>query len=299
MGPTWGWEDPGGPHVGPMDFAIWVVLVGDIWDAWCVRIYMAWCKLCCVWLNPIHKKPNLDDRFAANCIWDCNNSDVIMGAMASQITNLAIVYSTVYSGADQRKHQSFRVTDLCVGNSPVTGEFPAQMASNAENVSIWWRNHIMPTHALHLWYVICYARLRARVSTWSCGNKHKHSYWGQNKMAATLQTMNFFVFWHRFHWSVSPRVQFTVHKSVLIQIMVWHRIGHKPLPEPIMTQFTGAYIDESPGLIAWLEAWMGICIDVNHVGLVLLGYSPYGCFNKKVNSVFCELRQQHFCTVLL
>ena len=23
MGPTWGWQDPGGPHVGPMNFAIW------------------------------------------------------------------------------------------------------------------------------------------------------------------------------------------------------------------------------------------------------------------------------------
>ena len=32
--------------------------------------------------------------------------DVIMSAMASQITSLTIVYSTVYSGADQRKHQS-------------------------------------------------------------------------------------------------------------------------------------------------------------------------------------------------
>ena len=29
----------------------------------------------------------------------------------------------------------------CWGNSPVTGEFPAQSASNAENVSIWWRHH--------------------------------------------------------------------------------------------------------------------------------------------------------------
>ena len=28
-----------------------------------------------------------------------------MGAMASQITNLTIVYKTVYSGADQRKRQ--------------------------------------------------------------------------------------------------------------------------------------------------------------------------------------------------
>ena len=33
-------------------------------------------------------------------------TDVIMSAMASQITSLTILYSTVYSGADQRKHQS-------------------------------------------------------------------------------------------------------------------------------------------------------------------------------------------------
>ena len=33
-------------------------------------------------------------------------SDVIMSVMASQITSLTIVYSNVYSGADQRKHQS-------------------------------------------------------------------------------------------------------------------------------------------------------------------------------------------------
>ena len=33
-------------------------------------------------------------------------NDVIMSAMASQITSFTIVYSTVYSGTDQRKHQS-------------------------------------------------------------------------------------------------------------------------------------------------------------------------------------------------
>ena len=32
--------------------------------------------------------------------------DVIMGLVASQITSLTIVYSTIYSDADQRKHQS-------------------------------------------------------------------------------------------------------------------------------------------------------------------------------------------------
>ena len=34
-----------------------------------------------------------------------------------------------------------RVAGLCDGNSPVTGEFSAQSANNAENVSIWWRHH--------------------------------------------------------------------------------------------------------------------------------------------------------------
>ena len=35
-----------------------------------------------------------------------HSNDVIIGAMASQITSLTIVYLSVYSGADQRKHQS-------------------------------------------------------------------------------------------------------------------------------------------------------------------------------------------------
>ena len=41
-----------------------------------------------------------------------------------------------------KKTLKFRVTGLCAGNLPVTGEFPAQMASNSENVSIWWRHHV-------------------------------------------------------------------------------------------------------------------------------------------------------------
>ena len=40
-----------------------------------------------------------------------------------------------------KKTSKLRVTGLCEGNSPVTGEFPAQRASNAGNVSIWWRHH--------------------------------------------------------------------------------------------------------------------------------------------------------------
>ena len=54
-------------------------------------------------------------------------------------------YSTVYSDWS-KKTSKLRITGLCAWNSPVTGEFPAQMASNAENVSIWWRHHACPAN---------------------------------------------------------------------------------------------------------------------------------------------------------
>ena len=44
-----------------------------------------------------------------------------------------------------KKTSKLHVTGLCVWNSPVPGEFPAQMANNAENVSIWWRHHVSCT----------------------------------------------------------------------------------------------------------------------------------------------------------
>ena len=41
-----------------------------------------------------------------------------------------------------KKTSKLRVTGLYAVNSPLIGEFPAQRASNAENVSIWWRHHV-------------------------------------------------------------------------------------------------------------------------------------------------------------
>ena len=40
-----------------------------------------------------------------------------------------------------KKTSKLRVAGLCAGNSPMTGEFHAQMASNTENISISWRHH--------------------------------------------------------------------------------------------------------------------------------------------------------------
>ena len=68
--------------------------------------------------------------------------DVIISTIASYITSLTIVYSNVYWGADQRNIKAPRHWPLC-GEFTGTGEFPAQRTSNAENVSIWWRHHVI------------------------------------------------------------------------------------------------------------------------------------------------------------
>ena len=69
-------------------------------------------------------------------------NDVLMSMMASQITRLTIVYSTVYSGADQRKHQSSAPLAFLRGihrwsvNSPHKGPVTRKMFKNiiSENI---------------------------------------------------------------------------------------------------------------------------------------------------------------------
>ena len=48
-----------------------------------------------------------------------------------------------------KKTSKLGVTGLCAGNPPGIGEFPAQLASYVENVSIWWRHHGYE-HSTHL-----------------------------------------------------------------------------------------------------------------------------------------------------
>ena len=79
-------------------------------------------------------------------------NDVIMSSMASQITSLTSVHSTVYSRCRSKKTSKLRVTGLCAGNSPVAGEFPAQRSSNAENVSILVTSLWCCAMIIFLWY---------------------------------------------------------------------------------------------------------------------------------------------------
>ena len=79
-----------------------------------------------------------------NEMMETHYNDVIMSAMASQITGVFIVNSTVSSGADQRKHQSSASLAFVWGihrwtvNSPHKG-----LVMLLKNVSIWWRHHAL------------------------------------------------------------------------------------------------------------------------------------------------------------
>ena len=58
----------------------------------------------------------------------------------------SLLFAQLLVQAQLKKHQKVRVIGFCVRNSLVIGEFPTQKASNAENVSIWWRHHGRISH---------------------------------------------------------------------------------------------------------------------------------------------------------
>ena len=133
-----------------------------------------------------------------------------MSAMASQITSLSIVDSTVYSRRRSKKTSKLRVTGLCEWNSPVTCEFSAQMASNAQNVSIWWRHHGM--NSVHRsWDVLNNINIFA---VFTCVNDYYNSFSTQYQWA----------FWAILASKTAGR---TVSKSLIIImcIIIWQ--GHE------------------------------------------------------------------------
>ena len=92
MGPTWVLSAPAGPHVGPMN-----LVVRDDLPTTSVRASQG------QWETSLPPSIGYTRGDARS---DFHYNDVTMGAIASEITSLAIVYSTVYSDTDQRKHQS-------------------------------------------------------------------------------------------------------------------------------------------------------------------------------------------------
>ena len=89
---------------------------------------------------------NMVHSRASTLRWRHNGCDSVSNPPASRV--FILIRRT------SKKISKLRVTVLCAGNSPETGEFPAQMASNAENVSIWWRHHEASASNPVMWTVL-------------------------------------------------------------------------------------------------------------------------------------------------
>ena len=87
--------------------------------------------------NILYKAPLAGSGFYQN-----HYHDVIMSAMASQITGVSIICLTVCWGAGQRKSQSSTSLVPVRGDPPVSGGPHSQRASDAENIRVWWRHHV-------------------------------------------------------------------------------------------------------------------------------------------------------------
>ena len=85
----------------------------------------------------------------------CHYSDVIMGTIASQITSLTVVYSTVYSDADQRKYQSSASLAFVWGihrrpvNSPHKWPVTRKMFPFDDVIMAFWLNY--QWGLIHIW----------------------------------------------------------------------------------------------------------------------------------------------------
>ena len=75
--------------------------------------------------------------YALSFQWRHNESD----GVSSHQPHHCLLSRLFWRGS--KKTSKLLVTSLCAGNSQMTREFPAQMASNAKNVSIWWRHYVV------------------------------------------------------------------------------------------------------------------------------------------------------------
>ena len=187
-------------------------------------------------------------------------NDVIMGAMASQITSLTIVYSTVYSVEDQRKHQSSASLAFVWGshrrpvNSPHKGPVTRKLFP-FDDVIMWEE---CSTGSLSDPYSRTKGAYRqgnslernAALSKIHNQPAYKHDKWASNTLKLKRNGWHFaneifkWIYWIKLFETIQISLNFVPNdtKSTLFKAMAWHRIGDKslhdkPLPEPILTKF--------------------------------------------------------------
>ena len=91
----------------------------------------------------------------------------------------------------------------------------------------------------------------------------------QTKFSTPFSLIKSFVFWIEFQWQLFLMV--INNKSAQVQVMAWCQTGGKPLPEPMLTQFTYAYLrhhgDELRNFI--LRTICALSVKISHLATML------------------------------
>ena len=141
MGPTWVLSAPDRPYVGPMNLAIreglffFLMKKEFFLDNRCALLSNDNCSETVEEQKTFQQSETWKSWMKLSLLWRHNEPDGVSNHQPH-----GCLLNRLF-GHRSKKTSKLRVTGLCAGNSSKTGEFPAQMASNAENVSIWWHHH--------------------------------------------------------------------------------------------------------------------------------------------------------------
>ena len=126
-------------------------------------ILLMWRHCNCRWIGVTHQTCSKTHRTQAITMTSCNERDGVSNHLLHDCLLNRLFKAQI------KETPKLRVNGLCEGNSLVTGEFPAQRASNAENVSIWWRHYgYKPPGPITI------RPISTSVATWQCPTVHLH-----------------------------------------------------------------------------------------------------------------------------
>ena len=188
--------------------------------------------------------------------------DVIMDTMASQITSLTIVYSNVYSGADQRKHQMIMMIITIKKPTWITHlqnicpDINKTRTSNPLNNTLQWRhnehnvvfNHQPYDCLLNLYSGTDQRKHQSSASLAFVRGIHRRPVNSPHKWPVTRKMVPFddVIIGHHLTDDTFKCIFMIENFCILIRIPLKFvpkgPKGDKSLPEPMLTQFTDAYM---------------------------------------------------------
>ena len=150
-------------------------------------------------------------------------TDVIMRTVAYQITSLTIAYSTVYSGAAKKYHQSCASLTFVrrIQLWPVSSLH--KKASDAKNVSIWWHHHSSRKDAPLCIYRVSFYAIRPEQN-------------GRNFADSIPSAFSWIKWAHccQYFTEVCQKGS-DDSNSELVKVIVWYWKGDNPRPERIIS----------------------------------------------------------------